>query len=56
MSEYMMGFALLGAVLLSAPAVMADYDEFALWRGYDLEGYEVVTLVTLGRVYTNFSA
>jgi len=54
MSKCMMGFALLGALLLTAPVTFADYSRYAAvvsrWNGikYD-EGFEVVTLLTIGK-------
>ena len=53
MSEYMMGFALLGALMLTAPMVLADYALFKEWReekgAVYPEGSEVVTLLTIGK-------
>jgi len=52
MSEYIMGFALLGALLVAAPA-MADFELFKEWReekgAVYPEGSEVITLLTIGK-------
>jgi hypothetical protein len=53
MSKYMIGFALLGALLVAAPSVLADYALFKEWREEKgtvyPEGSEVVTLLTIGK-------
>ena len=52
MSTYVMSFALLGALLIAAPA-LADFELFKEWREENgavyPEGSEVVTLLTIGK-------
>ena len=53
MNEYMMGFAIAGALLVAAPAMFADYELFKEWREengavYD-DGSEVITILTIGK-------
>jgi hypothetical protein len=53
MSEYMLGIALLGAFLVAAPAVLADYELFKEWREEKgtvyPDGSAVITLFTIGK-------
>jgi hypothetical protein len=53
MSEYMVCVILLGALVVSAPAVLADYELFKEWReekgAVYPEGSEVVALLTFGK-------
>jgi hypothetical protein len=53
MSKYITSFALLGAFLVAAPVVFADFELFKDWRQEQgavyAEGSEVVTLLTIGK-------
>jgi len=52
MSTHVMSFALLGALLIAAPA-LADFELFKEWReekgAVYPEGSEVITLLTIGK-------
>jgi hypothetical protein len=49
MRKYIASFAMLGTLLVVAPAAMADYSKVVEVMGYDSSKYELVNLITLNK-------